>query len=437
MSRGWSFSLHQIWYAWTPGSATVDSRRLITTRALRGFADGLVSILLPGYLTAVGLNATQIGIILFGTLFGSALVTLCAGFAAHHVGVRRLLLGACVLMMATGCLFAYVRSFWSLLVVAFVGTLNPSVGDVSLFLPLEQAVLADTVTTIDLTKAFAIYNVAGACAGAIGALFTGLPNLVAARFHFNAISAQRCVFIAYAAIALPAALMYRSLAVGERGLAPIPKAPLHRSRRIVMHLAALFSLDAFSGGLIVQSLMALWLFRRFSISMEAAGLFFFASNLVGSISQFASSALAGRIGRIRTMVYTHLPSNVLLLLAALMPNAALTIAFLLLRSSLSQMDVPARQSYVMAMVPAEERATAASVTNVPRSLASAMAPVPAGRMLDLSSFGWPLICAALLKATYDVLLLLQFGSRPPTDELASGAWPDPSSGKSQGAKRFV
>jgi MFS family permease len=403
---------------WLPASATADSRRLITTRALRGFADGLVSILLPSYLTALGLSATQIGIILFGTLSGSAQVTLCAGIAAHRVGYRRLLLGACGLMLATGLLFSCLRTFWLLFIVAFVGTLNPSAGDVSLFLPLEQAALAGTIAAMDLTRTFAIYNVAGALAGAVGALFSGLPSLAAAKFGVNAMAAQRCVFIIYSAIALIAAIMYRSLSVrvdGERS--SVRARPLAKSRGLVIHLAALFSLDAFSGGLIVQSLLALWLFRRFRMSVGAVGVFFFASNLLGSASQFVSSALATRIGRIRTMVYTHLPSNGFLFLAALMPNLPLTIVFLLLRSSLSQMDVPARQSYVMAMVPPEERATAASVTNVPRSLASAMGPIPAGRMLDLSTFGWPLICAATLKAVYDLLLLLQFGAVAPVDEL--------------------
>jgi MFS family permease len=407
-----------MWHFWIPASATADSRRLITTRALRGFADGLVSILLPSYLTALGLSATQIGIILFGTLLGSALVTLCAGFAAHRVGYRRLLLGACGLMLVTGLLFSYLRAFWPLFIVAFVGTLNPSAGDVSLFLPLEQAALAGTIAATDLTRTFAIYNVAGALAGAFGALFSGLPSMVAARLAVNSLAAQRCVFIIYSAIALIAAVMYRSLAVrvdGERS--SVRARPLDKSRGIVIHLAALFSLDAFSGGLIVQSLLALWLFRRFQMSVGAAGMFFFVSNLLGSASQFASSALAARIGRIRTMVYTHLPSNGFLLLAALMPSEALTIVFLLLRSSLSQMDVPARQSYVMAMVPPEERGTAASVTNVPRSLASALGPIPTGRMLDLSTFGWPLICAATLKAIYDLLLLLQFGAVAPVDEL--------------------
>jgi MFS family permease len=403
---------------WFPASATVDSSRLLATRALRGLADGAISVLLPSYLSALGLGATQTGIIVFGTLFGSALVTLWAGLAGQRIGRRRLLLGACGLMMATGLGFIYVRRFWPLFAVALVGTLNPSSGDVSVFLPLEQAALAETVVTRELTGIFAIYNVAGALAGALGALASGLPSLLASRFGWNMIAAQRSGFVAYAAIALIAALVYRSLSGAvEVDANPVHIAPLAKSRGIVVHLATLFSLDAFGGGFVIQSLLALWLFRRFNMSVQAAGVFFFAAGLLGSLSQFVSVALAARIGRIRTMVYTHVPSNAFLILAAMMPSAKLTLVFLLLRSSLSQMDVPARQSYVMAVVPPEERAAAASVTNVPRSLAAALAPVPAGMMLDASSLGWPLICAGALKVLYDLLLLLQFRSVKPADEL--------------------
>jgi len=376
-------------------------------------------------LTALGLSATRIGIILFGTLFGSALVTLWAGLVAHRVGCRRLLLGSCALMLATGLGLTYVRSFWPLFVVAFVGTLNPSAGDVSLFLPLEQAALAETVTTRDLTGIFAIYNVAGALAGALGALASGFPTLMASRLGWNMTAAQRSGFIAYMAIAVIAAFVYRSLSPAiEVAATPVGVAPLVKSRGIVVRLATLFSLDAFSGGFVIQSLLALWLFRRFNMSVPTAGVFFFAAGLLGSLSQFVSSVLAARIGRIRTMVYTHLPSNAFLFLAAIMPNATLTMLFLLFRFSLSQMDVPARQSYVMAMVPPEERAAAASVTNVPRSLATGLAPVSAGMMLDASSFGWPLICAASLKALYDILLLIQFGSIKPIDELSAAPLKD-------------
>jgi MFS family permease len=375
-------------------------------------------VLLPSYLSALGLGATQIGIIVFGTLFGSALVTLWAGLAGQRIGRRRLLLGACGLMMATGLGFIYATSFWPLFAVAFVGTLNPSSGDVSVFLPLERAALAETVTTRELTGIFAIYNVAGALAGALGALASGLPSLLASRFGWNMIAAQRSRFVAYSAIALSAAIVYRSLSGAvEADASPVHIAPLAKSRGIVVRLATLFSLDAFGGGFVIQSLLALWLFRRFNLSVQAAGVFFFAAGLLGSLSQFVSVVLASRIGRIRTMVYTHVPSNAFLILAAMMPSAKLTIVFLLLRSSLSQMDVPARQSYVMAVVPPEERAAAAGVTNVPRSLAAALAPVPAGMILDASSFGWPLICAGALKVLYDFLLLLQFRSVKPAGEL--------------------
>lgn len=403
--------------SWFPVSATADSKRLVATRALRGLADGAVSVLLPSYLSALGLGATQIGIIVFGTLLGSALITLWAGFVAHRVGERRLLVGASCLMLATGLGFTYVRSFWPLFLVAFFGTLNPSAGDVSLFLPLEQAALAQSVTVRELTGIFAIYNVAGALAGALGALASGLPTLLASRLRWNMVTAQRSGFVAYSAIAVIAALVYRSLSPAV-AVEPIHLAPLTKSRRIVVRLAMLFSLDAFGGGFVIQSLLALWFFRRFNMSLQAVAVFFFAAGLLGSLSQLVSSALAARIGRIRTMVYTHMPSNVFLILAALMPNATLTIVFLLLRLSLSQMDVPARQSYVMAMVPPEERAAAAGVTNVPRSLATALAPIAAGMMLDASSFGWPLICAGSLKALYDILLLLRFRSVIPADELS-------------------
>jgi MFS family permease len=375
-------------------------------------------VLLPSYLSTLGFGAAQIGIIVFGTLFGSALVTLWAGLAGQRIGRRRLLLGACGLMMATGLGFTYVKSFWPLFAVAFVGTLNPSSGDVSVFLPLEQAALAETVVTSDLTGIFAIYNVAGALAGALGALASGLPSLLTSRFGWNIIAAQRFGFVAYSAIALIAAIVYRSLSGAvEVEPSPLHAAPLAKSRGIVVRMATLFSLDAFGGGFVIQSLLALWLFRRFSMSVQAAGVFFFAAGLLGSLSQFVSVALASRIGRIKTMVYTHVPSNAFLILAAMMPSAKLTMVFLLLRSSLSQMDVPARQSYVMAVVPPEERAAAAGVTNVPRSLAAALAPVPAGMMLEASSVGWPLICAGALKVLYDFLLLLQFRSAKPTDEL--------------------
>jgi MFS family permease len=402
---------------WLPMSATSDGRRLLVTRALRGFADGAVSLLLPSYLSALGFSSFRIGTIVFGTLFGSAALTLWIGLLSNRLSRRSVLLGASVLMFATGLGFGFITSFWPLFFVVVVGTLNPSAGDVSLFLATEQAALAETVISHDLTAIFSRYNVVGAFAGALGALASGLPPVVATHFGLSTLLAQRCGFFVYSGIAAIAAIVYRSLSsAAETNIQRLATPPLAKSRQTVLKLAAVFSIDSLGGGFVVQSLLALWLFRRFNLSVEIAGSFFFVVGLLGAVSQLVSSWLAARIGRINTMVYTHLPSNAFLILAPLMPGVRSTLICLLARYSISSMDVPARQSYVMAVVPPEERAAAASVTNVPRSLASALAPLPAGAMLNLTTFGWPLICAGVLKIAYDLLLLALFRSVKPADE---------------------
>jgi MFS family permease len=403
---------------WYPRSTSIDGKRLLATRALRGLADGAVSVLLPSYLTAIGFSSLRVGAIVFGTLIGSAALTLWIGLLAHRLGRRRVMLAACALMFATGVGFATVTDFWPLFVIAVVGTLNPSAGDVSLFLPVEQAALAETVMAGDLTAIFSRYNVAGALTGAIGALASALPVIIAARVRCNTVAAQRSAFIAYAIVALIAATIYWPLTTAVEA-EPLPPGtrPLAQSRAVVTRLAALFSLDSFGGGLAIQSLLALWLFRRFNLSIRTAASFFFVTGLLGAFSQFGSSWLVARIGRIRTMAYTHIPANLCLMLAGIMPDVRLALTFLLLRASMSSMDVPARQSYVMAVVPPEERAAAASVTNVPRSLAAAMAPLPAGALLDYSLIGWPLIFGGACKLVYDALLLIQFRSLKPADEL--------------------
>jgi MFS family permease len=405
---------------WLPASTGDDGVRLIITRALRGFADGAVSVLLPSYLLALDFDPLRIAAIVFGTLLGSAALTLWVGLATDRLGRRRILNLASVLMFTTGLGFALATSFPILFLVAVIGTMNPSPGDVSLFLPIEQAALAESVATLDLTSMYASYNVAGAIAGALGALASGIPAIVASCFHVAELTTMRASFIGYSLLAVVVLGIYRRLSPAVEA---IPKtkgsSALRTSRPIVIRLAALFSLDSFGGGFVIQSLLALWLLRRFHISLQAAGTFFFVSGLLSSFSQLLSPWLATRIGRINTMVMTHLPANAVLILAALMPTATGTIVCLLIRAGLSQMDVPARQSYVMAVVPPEERAAAASVTNVPRSLATALAPLPAGAMLARSDFGWPLICAGVLKIAYDLMLLSQFRKlRPPDEESA-------------------
>jgi predicted MFS family arabinose efflux permease len=243
-----------------------------------------------------------------------------------------------------------------------------------------------------------------------------VPVVLARSQGWDLLDAQRAGFVLYALVAVLVAVIYYGLP------APPPRprvktVPLQKSRGVVLRLTALFSIDSFAGGFAVQALLVLWLFERFDLSVETAGAIFFAAGLLSAGSQLASSWLAARIGLIETMVYTHLPSSVFLIVAALMPTAPLAVFFLLLRTSLSQMDVPARQSYVMAVVPPEERATAASVTNVPRALAAAMSPALAGYLLTQSTFGWPLILCGTLKILYDILLLAQFKSRRPQEEV--------------------
>jgi predicted MFS family arabinose efflux permease len=392
----------------------------VLARGLRGFADGMVSVLLASYLTDLGFSATQVGVLITGTLIGSAALTLGVGVYGQWLNPRTVLLGASGLMLATGLGFAGVTDYWPLLLIAFAGTLNPSNGDVSVFLPTEQAVLSGAAGGQTRTALFARYNLAGIFCGAFGALCAGIPVALARSQGWDLVDAQRSGFLIYAGVAVLVALIY----LGLPKPAPRPRvrtAPLAKSRSIVLRLTALFSIDSFAGGFAVQALLVLWLYERFDLSVETAGAIFFAAGLLAAFSQLASAWLAERIGLIRTMVYTHLPSSVFLIIAALMPTAPLAVLFLLLRTSLSQMDVPARQAYVMAVVPPEERPAAASVTNVPRALASAVSPALAGLLLAKSSFGWPLILCGALKIAYDLLLLAQFQSRRPEEEPAPAA----------------
>lgn len=397
--------------AWLlPRGAAPDASALIVARALRGFADGFVSIVLVTYLQDLGYSPARIGALVTATLLGSATLTLLVGLLGAKLAPRAVLLAATLAMAATGFGFAAVTSFWPLLLIAFAGTLNPSSGDVSVFLPTEQALLASRATPFGRTALFARYNLAGAFAGALGALASGLPALLAQQRGWDLQALQRAGFVGYAGIAVLVALLYLPLREGARGVAP--RWGLGPSRPIVLRLAALFSLDSFAGGLVVQSLLVLWLFKRFDLAESEAAAIFFAAGLLAGLSQLVSPVLATRIGLIRTMAFTHLPANSFLVLAALAPTAPLAVAFLLARMALSQMDVPARQAFVMQAVRPEERSAAASVTNVPRSLAAALSPLLAGVLLSSTSFGWPLIGAGILKIAYDLLLLWQFAGHP-------------------------
>jgi len=390
-------------YLLAPRGADHSARTLVVCRALRAFVDGYVAVLLPAYLLALGFDVWTVGVLSTATLLGSAAATLAVGAWGHHVAPHRLLLAAALLMIATGLAFAGLSQFWPLLLVAFIGTLNPSSGDVSVFLPLEHARLAGAAQGEVRTALFARYSLLASLSAAFGALAAAVPAWLVAHAGLDLLSAIRLMFVLYAAVGLATLLLYRRLPDARVDPAAI-KTPLGPSRRVVLKLAALFSVDSFAGGLVVNSLMALWLMQRFELSLAAAGTFFFWTGLLSAASQLAAPVVARRIGLLNTMVFTHIPANLCLIAAALAPSLPLALTLLFVRAALSQMDVPTRTAYVMSVVTPPERGAAASLTAVPRSLAAALSPSLGGALFAAGWIAAPLVAAGVLKIVYDLTL---------------------------------
>jgi MFS family permease len=391
---------------------------LYAARAFRDFGDGFVAVLLVVYLSELGLDAFQVGVVATCALFGSALMSLAIGQLGARARRRKLLLLASALMVATGLALAASNSYAVLLLVAFIGTINPSSGSVSIFVPLEHALLADSVADSRRTHMFAVYGLIGALAAALGSLAAASPEYLV-DFGLTRLEALKAMFLLYALLGVAGGVLYRLIpadsSTGERK----PASALGPSRGIVYRLAALFSIDAFAGGFAVQSLVALWLFNKFGLSLTAAGIFFFWTGLLAAFSFPAAAWLSRRIGLINTMVYTHIPSSLCLILAAIAPSLELALALLLVRAALSQMDVPTRSSYVMAVVTPPERPAAASITSVPRSLAAAASPVMAGALFAAGLEAWPFIICGGLKILYDLALLWTFRHVKPPEERVS------------------
>ncbi|PTM90131.1 MFS transporter [Mycoplana dimorpha] len=388
---------------------------VFAARALRDFADAFIAILLPVYLLGLGFSPLQVGVVATASLFGSALLTIGVGLIGVRLDLRSLLLVAAGWMAASGVAMSVANDYLPLLAIAFVGTMNPSAGSVSVFVPLEHAVLARDTPDRERTSTFARYSLAGALAGALGGLAAATPDVITS-LGLEQLSAIKLMFALYAALGLLGGLLYARIPPRPATHELERPAPLGPSRSIVIRLAALFSLDAFAGGFAVQSLLALWLFERFDLSLSQAGVFFFGTGVLSAISFPVAARLSRRIGLINTMVFTHIPSSVALALAALAPSLPLVLALLLVRAALSQMDVPTRSSYVMAVVTEAERAAAASFTSVPRSLAAAASPALAGALFAASYRAWPFLICAALKITYDLLLLVQFRHLKPPEE---------------------
>jgi len=383
-----------------------DGRLLLLTRFTRLFAYGALSVVLVLYLTALGIGTRQIGVLLTLTLMGDTAVSLWLSTRADRIGRRRMLIVGAALMAAAGGAFALTRNYLVLVVAATIGVISPSGNEVGPFLPIEQAALAQVVPSERRTGVFAWYTLTGAFATALGALGAGVLSQAV---HYEG------VIVLYAALGIVLAIAFTRLSTA----AEVPAAQagaflgVGRSRTVVLRLAALFALDSFAGGFVVQSFAAYWFYLRFGVDPATLGAIFFGANLLAGISALVASRLAARFGLIRTMVFTHLPSNVLLILVPLMPTLPLAVAVLFARFSISQMDVPTRQAYLMSVVSPEERSGAGGITGVARTIGAGLAPIFAGLLFSQPSLiNVPFFIAGTLKIVYDLLLYRGFSTRP-------------------------
>jgi MFS family permease len=391
-----------------------DARLIFLTRGLRMFGYGFVSVVLVLYLAAVGLPDYQIGLLLALTLLGDAVITLWLTTHADRVGRRRVLLVGSLLMALAGAGFASTSWLPALLLAATVGVISPSGNEIGPFLAVEQAALSQTIPDERRTGVFAWFNLTGSFSTAFGALAGGAFAGALISSGHTSVEAYRAVILGYVAVAALLALVFSRVSAAVEAPAPSEtsvarRLGLHRSQRTVAGLSVLFALDAFGGGFVVQSLIAYWFHLRFGADPGVIGAALFGANLLAGISALAAARIAARIGLVRTMVFTHLPSNVMLILVPLMPTLPLAIAMLLARFSISQMDVPTRQSYTMAVVDPDERSAAAGVTAIARSVGAAAAPIASAPLIGgVALAGLPFVIAGGLKIVYDLLLFRSF-----------------------------
>jgi MFS family permease len=408
-------------------SLDADGRLLFATRFVRLFAYGALSVVLVLYLVGLGLSEADTGVLLTATLLGDTLVSLYLTTQADRIGRRRMLIAGTALMVAAGLAFAFTREMWLLVVAGTIGVISPSGQEVGPFLPIEQAALSQVVPDHARTDVFAWYTLAGALATALGALAAGFLTSSLQR-SWTPVDSYRAVVVGYALLGAVLLVMFRSTSVAieapKSALSSEPRSALarlsglHRSHRVVLRLSALFSLDSFGGGFVVQSFAAYWFYLRFGVDPKTLGTLFFAANVFAGLSALVASRLANRIGLVNTMVVTHLPSNVLLMLIPMMPTLPLASLVLLLRFSISQMDVPTRQSYTMAVVAPDERAAASGITGVARTTGAAISPLFAGLLFSHPSLiNLPFYIAGVLKITYDLLLYRAFRSLKPSEEV--------------------
>jgi MFS family permease len=401
---------------------TRDAWLLFAARAVRMSGYGALGVILVLYLVEAGLDAGQIGLLLTLTLAGDALISLYLTTHADRIGRRRTLIVGALLMAGAGIVFTDNTAFVVLVVAATLGVLSPSGSEVGPFLPIEQASLTEVTPADRRTNTYAWYNLTGSVATATGALVAGIVAGALQGAGWPAIDAYRAILVGYVGLGLTLIPIVRSVSpaveVPPADTSIARRLGLHRSRGVVGRLASLFALDAFAGGLIIQSLLAFWFHDRFGLPEPVLGAIFFGANLLAAVSALAAARIAARIGLINTMVVTHLPSNVLLMLVPLMPTVELAIAVLLARFSISQMDVPTRQSYTMAVVEPDERSAAAGVTGIARTTGAALSPLIAAPLFAAPALAAvPFFLAGGLKIVYDLTLWRAFRARRPPEEV--------------------
>ena len=400
-----------------------DGKLLLWARTVRTFSYGFLSVILAIYLKLIGFNEILIGVVLTATLVNSVIFNLLSSAYADRIGRRKILTLYAVLMVISAVIFFFTNNYVALIIAALIGTINVTGSEVGAFLSLEQAILPQTVNNIKKRNSiFALYNMVGTFAMSGGVLVSGLPSFLEQHYGLDQISAIKTLFVFYAILALVVMAIYLILSKGveiqPKNGQSIPQNKISpQTRGIITKLSSLFAVDSFGGGFVIQSIVAFWFYSRFGADLTTLSYIFSAAGVLTAVSFLLATKIASKIGLVNTMVFTHIPSNILLILLAFAPNFSVGILLYLARMSLSQMDVPTRQSYIVAIVNENERVAAAGITNTSRNVAQAVSPSLAGVVIQILSLSAPFVVGGILKIAYDIGIFASFRKIKPPEEI--------------------
>jgi MFS family permease len=403
---------------------STDGKLILSARIIRTFAYGFLSIVFAIYLKLLGFNDVLIGVVLTATLVNSVIFTLIASFYADRIGRRKILIIYGALMSIAGAIFLATENYFALITAALIGTINVTGSETGAFLSIEQALLPQTVkNNKKRNTVFALYNMAGTFAMSAGVLLSGLPTILQEQYAMNQVESIKPLFLLYSALGIGVIGIYFMLSnkievlLPRTTARPVMQSLSPQSKQIVGKLSGLFAVDSFAGGFVIQSIVSLWFFSKFGVDLAAISVIFSVAGVLTAFSFFAAAKIADRIGLVNTMVFTHIPSNVFLILVGFAPSLPLAIAFYLARMTLSQMDVPTRQSYIVAVVSEDERTPAAGITNISRNISQAVSPSLTGYILQiLPTLSAPFILGGALKIAYDIALYVNFRKIKPAEE---------------------